>query len=305
MKDKIDKIIEELYSQQTMQELDALSLLISDEFLSKLENQLNSEAREFEYFTENFKVSLGWIDKIPLVNFTTQTFDINKNQINSKVELGDLLFIYNQNDTTNGRKRHTASIIQAKSANNITFHVPIAQLNNYKVTSTSKELALLSQWPVFDLYKTSTSSKPELNNLYVKQCDKKSKFMGYYNRIWLCGKPQLNEPCNITLGKHITDIIKFIDGEEFSTEPVTDWDILINKLIIICKSYSLPKSKYGHINQSRFKESDYIGFHKIKTQGEKVDAFSIGSEDNQKFPIIFIDKVQIEGIESLKKNKEI
>src|SRR5690606_10956359 len=127
--DKIDKIIEELYSQQTMQELDALSLLISDEFLSKLENQLNSEARESEYFTENFKVSLGWIDKIPLVNFTTQTFDINKNQINSKVELGDLLFIYNQNDTTNKRARHTASIIQAKSTNNIPFHVPISKLN--------------------------------------------------------------------------------------------------------------------------------------------------------------------------------
>lgn len=259
---------------------------------------MNKHAINRDGIKDFYKVSVGWIDKIPVAGFQNQVFDHNKFPIKQKVELGDLLLISSRNDITNNRASYRASIIQAKVAKVEKPSVPITKLGVSKPNSTSKELALLSHWPIFDLYRTATTSLPEINaqNLDVGKDDKQSKFMGYFEKSWYCGFPNYNELCEISFGEHIKDVVTGYDGRPFVRNSTSgDWNILINKVLAICSEYNLPDKYYGPNKRKRLVNGDFLLLSFISEKCNATEDFDFGSEAERRLPIILVDAIQIEG----------
>ncbi|MBF04849.1 MAG: hypothetical protein CMP76_16325 [Flavobacterium sp.] len=291
----IDNLIGKQYLSGIYGELAALSKLFKDEFLRGLEKILNINSRNEPNYKESFEVSCGWIDKIPLAKFTGTVTDINGNYIRGKMELGDLLIIYTSNNsfkTKDGIKTDSlanrAIIVQAKIANKAFPNVPIGSIRSGRANSTSKELALLSKWPEFDLYQTSKSTIPLLQNLNLDNSKPNAKFAGFFSRKWYIGKPSYGETCTDSLGDLITGLIKGIEGEDFDIGKTGDWNSLIKELVEVCGKYQLPNFIFGKSAGSRFKSMKrtplilfiFFGF----------DIFS-----PRRFPILVINKVTFEG----------
>lgn len=257
METDIDKLISSIYTKDKYSELEALSKLFNKDFLERFEELLNRNCRNEEYFRESYKLSYGWIDKIPLAKYTSPTKNINNITIEGKTELGDIIFIFTHTNKDNTGKSSDrifdtrASLVQAKIAKKAFLLTPIAKMSR-TICSTSKELKLLSDWPEFDLYKTSNSSNPVLRKLNLDIKEQNRKFSGYFSKNWYFGNPQINSDCNKTFGKFILDLINRREGQSFKNKSDrTDWDKLVNKIISICGEYNLPPYLFG-IRKPRF-----------------------------------------------------
>jgi len=302
MKQEIDKLISSLYIDQEYGELEALSKLISQKFTCGLEAILNKKNRDNQYFKQIHKVSIGWIDKIPVAEFVNQTKDLNNFTIKEKVEIGDILFIHSDRDLTNNRKRYQASIIQAKLGS-VNSEIPIGTLNPNNFNSTSKEFALLSTWPNFNLYKTARSSYAEEKNLNISDNNSASKFMAFYDNQWKGNNPTFQAPCSMTLGEHIEKLVKFCDGKSFEyNSEDEDWDRLINTIIRLCNHYTLPNKHYGSNTDPRMIGgiTNFLTIKDLKDIQESAD-YEIFKGDEQKFPILVIERFKIEGRDEINK----
>jgi hypothetical protein len=295
---QINQLISGLYSDNNYTELKALSLLISKRFISGLENILNSKAINIASYNEEYKVSLGWIDKCPYAQFINKTKDHWEIDItNKRVEIGDLLIIFSSNEITHKRVQMRASIIQTKISKKIPlFEVPIDTLSENNCTSTSKQLALLSSWPEFDLYKAARSNSTLLSHLKVLSSNQNSKFSGYHNKAWYCGDPQFGDQCSISLGDHFYNILHNIDGTVFDpSSPKSDWDKLITTMMDLCETYTLPPSQYG-ITDSKKMVHNFLLFNNISRTAKYRNRFTITNwRCTKRYPIIMIDKVMKEG----------
>lgn len=291
----IDDLIYGLYNDKAdYVELEALQKLFSDEFLISLEDLLNDPfiTRNNERNRLKISIEIGWIDKRPVADFIDDVTDWNGYKINpEKVEIGDFMLVknnwdyYQNSDSTftqfNDHSR--ALIIQAKKALNTEPHVPITPLDPNKYTSTSKQLALLSNWPAFDLYETGANKDLIEHNIQIDKKGKTAFFAGYYQRKWYCGAPQYDNLCSTTLGQTIQDLIANRVGVSFNLNKnhPSDWDRLINAILSICAKYDLPKSLFPNggkrLITSFLQKGDY------------------NDSDEDKFPIIAINIVRIEG----------
>jgi hypothetical protein len=300
--ESINQLISTLYTKEKYSELRALSKLFSAVFLRKLELILNEGCRNEKHFMEKYKIGLGWIDKIPLASFTQKTFDINEPLIKGKVELGDFMLVYahEQRFLKNEKPevqiiQSRALIVQAKLGKMKNLKTPIGKLNKSKSNSTSKELALLSNWPVFDLYKTSASKDKLLSSLQLKKGESNAKFSGYFNQNWFCGNPKYLEACNDTLGEVIVNVMNGKEGSNFTLgSSGTDWDKLINTLLGLCKDYDFPKS-HSEGNQSRLVGDIESGIKSI------ICFFFFFSRrvvyTKKKFPVLTINRISFEGMQ--------
>ena len=83
----IDILISSLYTKDKYSELEALSKLFNNDFLERLEKLLNIGCRNEEYFRESYKISYGWIDKIPLSKYTNTTKNLNNFKIKTLITI--------------------------------------------------------------------------------------------------------------------------------------------------------------------------------------------------------------------------
>ncbi len=301
METDIDILISSLYTKDKYSELEALSKLFNNDFLERLEKLLNIGCRNEEYFRESYKISYGWIDKIPLAKYTNTTKNLNNFKIKSKTELGDIIFIYtNTNKDITGKSLDRisdtrASIVQAKIATKAFPLTPIGKMSR-TICSTSKELKLLSDWPEFDLYKTSNSLTPVLNKLNLDIKKQNRKFSGYFSKNWYFGNPQFNSICDKTFGKFLVDLINQREGQSFENKSnKTDWDKLVNKIINICGEYNLPPYLFGK-RKPRFLDLSYLYSTPILLY---FYFFGI-IIPRKKFHVLIINKISEEG----KKNRD-
>jgi len=255
----IDQLIKNQYAFKNYGELQALSKLFDTKFLNDLETILNVNSRIQKSYKDRFEISCGWIDKIPLAQFTNPILDINGNSIKGKMELGDLLLIYTHNrvnikskETKFYSAENRATIVQAKIADKALPEVPIGKMPTRYVSSTSKELALLSSWPEFDLYQTSRSKLPILTKIQLDSTKPNAKFAGYFSKNWYVGKPVYKDICNDSFGSLIVGMIKGNEGQEFDVTKTSNWDKLIETLVSICGKYQLPNFVFGGSKGSRF-----------------------------------------------------
>src|SRR5690554_48977 len=252
---EIDKLISQQYKNKRYSELNALSKLFSSNFLSKLPAILEKGKTRHDSLRYSFEINHGWIDKIPLAEFVKPTYDHFRNQIGKekRVELGDMLVIYNyynkcydQNEKRLVKRLHCsrALLIQAKISKKRNPNVPISYLSPTNPNnSTNKELALMSNWPEFILYKAPRSKQPLLKSLDINSDYTKALFAGFYSKTWDTGIPVHDAPCNRTLGVIFEELVNRNIGEECSlTNPNSDWDKLICEIINITKALNAPKS---------------------------------------------------------------
>jgi len=291
----INDLIENQYASKKYGELQALSKIFNKNFLDELENILNSTSRNEPKYRDRFEVSCGWIDKIPLAQFINPVNDINGNSIKGKMELGDLLFIYSHNrinviskGVENQSVENRAVIVQAKIANKANPEVPIGRISKGSVSSTSKELALLSSWPEFDLYQTSRSKVPLLTNIQLDATKSNAKFAGYFLKQWFVGEPTHKFVCNESLGSLIVNLKTGKEGQDFDTTKTFDWDKLIKTLIDTCGKYKLPNFI--------FKGSAWGRFFNIP-RSPLIFYFYFGKNifTRKRFPIIVINRIVQEG----------
>ncbi len=292
---KINELVSSIYPSKKYGELDALSRLFSKIFLLGLEQILNYGCRDEECFKEKYNVSVGWIDKIPLASFIYKEKDIHDNLIKGKVEIGDLLLVYTHSQTFEDKGKRViqsldmrAVIIQAKISKTKFPTVPITKLYKSRVTSTSKELKLLSEWPLFDLYKNSRSKSKELENINLSRDKACAMFSGFYDKKWYCGEPDLGNICKLSLGELFTNLINGSFGSKFNpdTKNLNDWDRLIDKLLKLCGNYQLPGYIFGK-NKSRLQTTGTLSCNPI---GLSLDFFV-----KKKFPVLVINRIFFEG----------
>ncbi len=296
---KVNDLVASLYTKKNYTELHALKELFSSKFLKGLQEIISDGCRSKKNFKESFNVSLGWIDKIPLASFVHPVKDINGNDINTKVELGDFILVYNhsQQFLDNSKKvtqilDNRALIVQAKKAKKRNPLVPITPLIKNKVNSTSKELALLSNWPKFDLYKASRSKKTILQNIQLDPNECNSKYCGYHERAWDFGSPVHNQKCTNSTGEIIMNLIDRKIGQKFNPNAVNDWDRLMNTLLELCGNHDAPGYIFGK-NVKRLRTRTW----EVKNTG--LLFFFPFLESNktykQKLPILVINHLYTEG----------
>jgi hypothetical protein len=227
-------------------------------------------------YSEDLEISLAWIDKRPLAKLATQP---------KRVELGDaaiLFFDVLRIAGTNRYRESRALILQAKAAQEkrqiAQPSVPVNPTRPSPSSSTARELALLSRWGTFDLYKTSGSSKPIVRAISVAP-SKLPPANGWYMATpkrppgvaqhsawkspWMCGPAADGSPCNVTLGSLLLAFLTSSPinsagaslpevGVKFSFDPQyllspqgNDWDRLCIELLRLCPQNKLPKSLFG------------------------------------------------------------
>lgn len=155
----IDKIIDAQYSGlHGSGELQQLAHLFSNDFWLDFEELLRDKLNAAKGpYSREVSVGLGYIDKIPVARFDPSVNDIHGNLITEGTELADAAVIFiDKVLMPNGKHRQHASalLLQAKQAEDADLpkQVPIVSLPTSPNASTLKELALLTDWPKFDLY---------------------------------------------------------------------------------------------------------------------------------------------------------
>ncbi|MDF9619499.1 hypothetical protein P5705_17775 [Pseudomonas entomophila] len=134
-------------------ELAQLERLFDASFVSALHTILASTPH-----TLSLKIRLDWIDKRPYADMAiSKAKDINDHLITRPVELGDAAIFVIEAFSLNGQivsKKGRGLILQAKVAPGPAMaNVPVTSLSGSNPdASTNKELALLSQWPGFELH---------------------------------------------------------------------------------------------------------------------------------------------------------
>jgi hypothetical protein len=219
------------------------------------------------------EISLAWIDKRPLAKLATDL---------RRVELGDAAIFFFDMLQYRGSTRYNQSralILQAKVAKETGQMaqpaVPVNPTRPNAMSSTARELKLLSRWDHFDLYKTSGSRDPIVRGIAVappKLPPAHSWYMATprwrptraqsaaWTSPWMCAPAANGARCDITFGSlllafltssPVTGVNAALPevGADFKFEPQSlwvpsgnDWDRLCIEILRLCPRNNLPRS---------------------------------------------------------------
>lgn len=252
---KIDNLIADQYTSRNYSELKALSRLFSSSFMSGLKSILEEGKTKHKRLKYEFEIQHSWIDKIPLAQFENPVNDHYGNPIDllKRVELGDMLIVYNyfneylhrsEDKIVKEYRDSSAIIIQAKKSTKRMPKVPITILSSTNPnSSTNKELALMSDWPEFNLFKASRSKTPLLNNLNINNGHVNGLFAGYFEKAWDTGIPKFGADCNKSMGNVIEELVNRKIGQKCDLQlPTNDWDKLISTILNLTKNLNAPRT---------------------------------------------------------------
>lgn len=284
---QIDALINSLYAGQGGGgELGQLAKLFSRKFVRGLQSLLTTQYQRPSIgsnpqyaFKEEVLVGLGYIDKIPVVDFHPPVQDVNGNLVTEKTELGDAAFFFVDRQYQHGKWANSTArglILQAKQARDAALpkQVPIVGLSNVQNNSTAKELTLLSRWDTFNLHFTASSGDVLQSGYVVSQggaVPPHGWFVGapphgpaWSGPHWVAGPSQLGAPCDQSLGSLIHAVlvnqgelggIPNRVGAKFNFDPARlhskndklsnssappDWGDLCHQLMLICNRYDWP-----------------------------------------------------------------
>lgn len=306
-------------------ELAQLKQLFDSSFLSALQRVLAATPN-----TESLKVRLDWIDKRPYADMAVSAAtDINGNLITRPVELGDAAIFVIEAFRLKGQivsRSGRGLIIQAKAApSDLMAKVPVTALSpSNPDLSTNKELALLSQWPMFELhlannrrgqslgfYSLNTTSKPPPYGWYAAAPGNKSAGWdtnGQWKSRWMCAPAVHNRACDVTLGDVIDALFhkKEINGTSVGADcsPVagiyqaihrapprtgpTDWDRLCTTLLELpANTYRVSSGPHGV-----FASFPYIPWLARMFGNSRIGRWLSGSASQDRFPILIIERVR-------------
>lgn len=287
---KIDDLIDGLYvKEKGSGELRHLARLFSRDFLIGFGDLLRKDfVRSTGPYKQKVEVSIGYIDKIPVAEFNPPVTDIHGQPITRRTELGDAVFFFIDIDVKRDGSEHVVFasnlILQAKEADNdkLPKIIPIVRLPTTPDDSTLKELALLSNWPPFDLYisgnsndplqrgysiEKTTTAGPQPNAWYIGAPPTLSS---HWIPHWIAGPSQNSAPCDQSIGSLLYAILekrgnlpntngvgKKFDFDRTRLNPTgrayqldthaspPNWDDLCHQIILTCNKNDLPKSLFG------------------------------------------------------------
>lgn len=278
--EKLDKLINKQYVDLVKtSELYQLSKLFNPFFIKELLELIKPELARYKSYKQSLDIALCWIDKRPLADFSKRKVrDHNNNEVTKKVEIADAAFyFFNENGCYQGGQEkitYESSIsllYQAKRSTSITAPVVPVGTSKAKNNSTAKELALLSSWPKFDLYKTSGNKSPTYSDMEINCPKGRVPPYGWFGVCpptkanawkcrWMCGPSKKGSKCDHTLGELLSALLtrstlgtdKVYSGKEFKFDPSwisgqklngeSSWDVLNNEILSQCKESFLPKS---------------------------------------------------------------
>jgi hypothetical protein len=245
--------------------------------LTRLENILSPTLRPpSRGYREDLEIRLAWIDKRPLAKLETNP---------RRVELGDAAIFFFDLLQYAKIKRYLQSravILQAKAAKEkkqlARPAVPVNPTMPRAMSSTARELELLSTWGKFDLFKASGSRAPIARSISVApaglppangwyMATPKSRPRGAeihaWKSPWMCGPAAHGSLCNVTLGNLILTFLtsSMINGggsslpevgTNFKFDPQylsmprgNDWDRLCIEILRLCPKNRLPQALFG------------------------------------------------------------
>ncbi|WP_272575022.1 hypothetical protein [Providencia sp. PROV247] len=250
-------------------ELGQMSKLFSDDVLNTILRE-NHNARGNSSQLINSVISVTWIDKIPLAQFTGEISDHYGNPIEKKVELGDALLIDIHYDISKKKTQCSAFFLQAKKAISAKIQTVPVYTGKVQNNSSLKQLALLKDWPEFDLYKTSRNKESELSSVQLPNPPSPLAYGGFavcpntlnhngWKAHWMCAKAEYGAQFDITFGELLSYFFKINTelhvGENFIIDENNDqWSRLINKVICIATGYNTPRSHSNVYGASRNKK---------------------------------------------------
>jgi hypothetical protein len=213
-------------------------------------------------------VEIGWIDKIPMAEAST---------LSRRTEIGDaILFCFDESRDKKGNlvtNYARAAILQAKVTDTVgQLAAPTVPVTNSP--SSPNELELLSNWPVFELFDTSASSRPSLLGVTVSQSLSRPAPHGWFIAApgeapratstwpcwWMAGEALNGAACTTTFG-HL--LVSFLSppgagpqvGAPFSSRGLgtpnslllspADWSDLCNHIRKILRRYRAPRSVFN------------------------------------------------------------
>ena len=307
----IDKTVKALYRNRRYGELSSLYKLFDDTVLDAISSQLSDDLslRNSGCAFDKIYVDLQWIDKIPLASFVNPQKDLNDHLITNKTEIGDLFIQYRhinayQKDSIEEINiyDHRALVIQAKLASEEEPMVPIGYINKQRVNSTSKELKLLEDWPVFDMYETSRSAKPLAKKLSVKANEVPFSFYGGFSnksKSWFFGKAKNKQVCKESFSSIILALANKKSGKDVKTD--TAWETITNEITKSCTNRKMPpsiankvelRSKSKLINSGVLYSFPAPIIYLVQRGWDKFISLCKG----KKMLVITIDKVSYEGL---------
>lgn len=219
LSDQVNALTNALYAGNRFHgELGSLALLFSDSYWDGIANRLRAHlgagslGRSGRSSKRTVDIGIGWIDKGPYAEF-----DPPQGSITQRVEIADatLVFVHKRSA---GRNRWDLKarcvVLQAKVGTDDPPLVPIAKPTSSPNDSTAKELTLLSNWPTFNLWKSSRSKlgKPRVSKLSVAGGNVPGPAQGWFigadpdweqrNRdFWMCGPAVSGAPCSLSFGQ--------------------------------------------------------------------------------------------------------
>ncbi|EMU9121232.1 hypothetical protein AAAA28_07215 [Providencia stuartii] len=254
-------------------ELGQMSKLFSNDVLNAIFEK-NNQARDASSKLISSAISVTWIDKVPLAKFMGAVTDHHGNYITQKVELGDALLIDIHLDTSSNSVQSSAFFLQAKRAKSSIIPTVPVYMGKTKNNSSLKELALLKNWPRFDLYRTSGNKSSILSSILLPPPVQPLAYGGFavcpttlnnsaWKAHWMCAEPKYGAQFDITFGELLSYFFKINTkmriGENFTLGKSYDpWSELINKVIEIAKEYYTPRSYSKVYGTNRNKVISFI-----------------------------------------------
>lgn len=248
----IEETLKCLYKDKRYGELKALYGMFSPRLAEAINTHLLTTLNfpEKERLFERLYIDFQWVDKVPLAKFIKKQSDLYGNPITSKTEIGDMFIQFRHNTVYDNEMKsgsvnhHNRSlIVQAKLADTHPPVVPIGYINRKRANPTSKELKLLEDWPIFDLYETSGNKKPLAKSVEVKTEGPPFAFYGGFNntdKTWLFGEAKKGKACERTLSSLIEDLAQGSVGKCVKFDD--DWSTISSEINRICENRKLPKS---------------------------------------------------------------
>lgn len=260
MKIQIDRLINRVCHNVSGGELVQLGALFNDTFLIQLSSIIYSQKlNRPSTFSVTVDTKLCWIDKAPYAQLRKNSQPI---PFSNKVELGDAMFIVNEQFTNNGiintgSITDKAFILQAKVTKNKNKECNVPITTNTGKNSTYKELELYKNWPPFDIYYSTRGVAEDKNISLPSPAEKYAWYAVVQNEQndsssnwpcrWMIGKSRDGAPCNKTLGQLLSSFYegKTVDGIEvgdhFSGVKVNlEWKRVVDHVIKCSKKLSMP-----------------------------------------------------------------
>jgi hypothetical protein len=306
-------------------ELPQLAKLFKENSLPRSLAKVLSQSlpRPSSHYREELEIKLAWIDKRPLAKLEAYT---------KRGELGDAaIFFFDLAQSGKTRYRQArALILQAKVAEEAKqlAHptVPVNPTNPSKTSSTARELALLSKWDRFDLYKASrsrvpiadriaiiSSTTPSPNGWYMATPKKQPNpgTMAAWKCPWMCAPAEKGSSCNVTFGNLLWAFLSsnlvnstYEVGANFNFDPEylihpqgRDWTRLCIELLRLCPENDLPQSLFGRRPKRAIVSSVIRSLPYLGSEGGLTNLFSWLRDLvlPRRMPVLFVMLIRREG----------